>query len=331
MAALEPPVGESYLDVWRESALSGEPRAVDALIGIQGVLGGSRAAFSFECPSAARGRERWLSIVVVALSHPGGGAVVSHTDVTERKRAEIEAQKTRQELAHVTRVSAMGELTASLAHELNQPLTGILANAHAARRFLDASPPRLDEVREILADIVEDDKRAAEVIRRLSDLLRKGDADMTELDVDVLVREVVKLLGSDTVIRDVTVMLDLRASAVSVVGDRVQLQQVVLNLLLNAMEAMAESPRNQRTLVVRTRCLGIDRVEVAVEDTGSGLGAGTENLVFEPFYSTKPTGMGMGLAIARSIIELHGGAITAENNAARGATFRFSLPVAEPL
>ena len=328
VGGMEPPVGQSYLDVWRESAAHGEPRAVDALSGIEAVLGGARAGFTFECPSLAPGRVGWFSIAVVALTHPQGGAVVSHTDTTERKRAEIEAEKTRQELAHVTRVSAMGELTASLAHELNQPLTGILANAQAARRFLDADPPQVDEVRDILADIVTDDKRAAEVIRRVRDLMRKGDGERTEVDIDVLVREVVKLLGSDTVVRDVTVVLDLRASPAKVFGDRVQLQQVVLNLLLNGMEAVAECRRNERSICVRTRRFGMDRIEVAVEDAGSGLRAGEQDLAFEPFYSTKPTGMGMGLAIARSIIEAHSGAIAAENNPTRGATFRVTLPVA---
>jgi signal transduction histidine kinase len=328
-ARLEPRVGGNYLDVWREPASHGEPRAIDALAGVQAVLTGARTGFTFECPSVTPGRERWFAIAVVALSHPEGGAVVSHTDITERKRAEIEAQKSRQELAHVTRVSAMGELTASLAHELNQPLTGILANAQAARRFLDASPPNLDEVRDILADIVEDDKRAAEVIRRLRALLRKGDAEMAELDVEILVKDVVKLLGSDTVIRDVTVRLDLGAPSATVVGDRVQLQQVILNLLMNGMEAMADCARGERQLVVRTRALGVDRLEIAVEDAGPGVRAGTHELMFEPFYSTKPNGMGMGLAIARSIIESHGGTIWAANNGIRGATFRFTLPRVE--
>ena len=166
----------SYLDVCRQAAGEGTAYASEALDGIEAVLDRSRPSFALEYSQGAPLADRWFAMSVVPLNRPEGGAVVSHTDITERKRAELDAQRSRQELAHFTRVSTMGELTASLAHELNQPLTGILANAQAARRFLDATPPDLGEVREILSDIVEDDKRAAEVIQRLRDLLRKGES-----------------------------------------------------------------------------------------------------------------------------------------------------------
>jgi two-component system sensor kinase FixL len=262
----------------------------------------------------------------VPLGRSEGGAVISHTDITERKRAEMEAQRSRQELAHFTRVSMLGELTSSLAHELNQPLTGILTNAQAARRFLEATPPALGEFRDILSDIIEDVKRASEVIQRLRDLLRKDEYPYVLLDLNVLSRDVVKLVHSDAVIRNVTVTFDFDPQPAIVYGDRVQLQQVVLNLLLNAMEAMAECVGGDRTVTVRTRSTAAQTVHVSVQATGPGLRDGTQELVLEPFYTTKPTGMGMGLSISRSIIEAHGGVIWVANNPTGGATFHFTLP-----
>jgi signal transduction histidine kinase len=324
-------VGVCYLEVCRQAARQGAKHAGDALAGIRAVLDGSRAGFSIEyaCDAPAA---RWIATTVVPLSRPGGGAVVSHTDVTERKRVEMDAQRSRQELSHFTRVSTMGELAASLAHELSQPLTGILTNAQAARRFLESSgAPDLDELRSILSDIVEDDRRASEVIQRLRELLRKGEPAFAPLDFHRLIRDVVRLVSSDAIIRNVSLTLDLGPGAPTVRGDRVQLQQVVLNLLINGLEAVAECAGDDRSVVVRTRDTDVQTVHVSVEDGGPGLRAGTEALVFEPFYTTKPAGMGMGLAIARSIVEAHGGLIWAANNPLRGAAFHVALPlVAEP-
>jgi two-component system sensor kinase FixL len=319
-------VGDNYLAVCREAARRGEPYAGDAMLGIELVLNASRTGFAFEFPAGTGAGERWYAMSVVPLNRPEGGAVVSSTDITERKRAELEAQRSRQELAHFTRVSTMGELTASLAHELNQPLTGILTNAQAARRLLEVAKPDLAELRAILVDIIEDDRRAANVIQRLRDLLRKGESEVCLLDLNDLVRDTRKLLSSDTVIRDVKIELDLDTRATVVSGDRVQIEQVLLNLLINAMEAMSERIGGDRTVVVRTRNTEGHCVEASVEDGGPGLRSGTQQMVFEPFYTTKASGMGMGLAIARSIIEAHGGTIWAENNS-RGATFHFRLPL----
>ncbi len=318
---------DNYLHTCRAAAAQGEPDAAEALAGIEAVLSGSRTGFSFEYSSTTPAGQRWVAMSVVPLSRPEGGAVVSRTDVTERKRAEMQAERARQELAHFTRVSTMGELTASLAHELRQPLAGILTNAQAAQRFLAVTPPDLDEVRDILADIVKNDRRAAQVIQRLRDLLRRGDSEMRPFDLNDLIRDVVKLLASDAIIRGVTVDLALDAESAVVSADWVQLQQVVLNLLLNAMDAMADCPRENRVLVIRTENAEPLKVRVSVDDAGPGLSPGVENLMFEPFYTTKPHGMGMGLAIARSIIELHRGVISAGNNPTGGATLRFSLPV----
>ena len=243
-----------------------------------------------------------------------------------RKETEDALRATRQELAHFTRVSAMGELTASLAHELRQPLTGIMTNAQAARRFLEIAPLDIGELRNILGDIIADDRRAADVIQRLRDLLRKGERRLTLLDLNELIRGVSRLLSSDAVIRNVVVALELAPEPVIVTGDRVQLEQVVLNLLVNAMDSVAEAPGGDRTIVVRTESKENAAVHVAVQDAGTGLRDGTHERVFEPFFTTKPAGMGMGLSVSKSIIEAHGGVIWATNNPARGATFHFSLP-----
>ena len=270
---------------------------------------------------------RWFLISVVPLQAPNAGAVIAHAEITERKHAEIEAQRTRHELAHSARVSTLGELTASLAHELNQPLAGIRANAQAAQRFIDARPPDYSEIREILADIVEDDKRAAEVIYRMRELLTKGEAQTEQVDVNGIVLDVLKLVASDTILRHVKVGADFTPGTLVVLGDRVQLQQLLLNLVLNAMEALSDTNGGERTVVVSTR--RTDRaVEVFVDDSGPGLRPGTEGLIFDPFYTTKRSGMGMGLSIARSIVHAHGGEISARNNAPRGARFHFALPLA---
>ncbi len=244
------------------------------------------------------------------------------------RRAQIDAQRSHQELAHVGRVSSMGELTGSMAHQLNQPLTAIMSNAQAARRLLEPSPPDVHELRDIMSDIIGDARRAGEVIQRLREFLRKGRFEMLPLDLSAAVRNVANLVHSDAVIRNVTLEVDLDGESPIVLGDRVQLQQVVLNLLVNAMEAIGDG---QSERVVRVSCERTDsrEVRVRVRDTGVGLTGGAEHHAFDPFYTTKAHGMGMGLSIARSIVERHGGAISARNDAALGTVVEFTLPVAE--
>ena len=320
-------VGVNYVDACRRASGDGEGYAVEALAGIQAVLDGSSPGFVLEYFSRLPVDERWFTMSVVPLSVPEGGAVVSHTDITERKRAELEAQRSRQELAHFTRVSTIGELTASLAHELNQPLTGILANAQAALRFMDSKSPDLTEIREILKDIVTDDKRAGEVIRRLRGLLRKEEVRFRLVDLNALIRDVARLVTSDAIIRNVSIKLELAPDPPIVSGDSVQLQQVVLNLLLNAMDAMSDGVEKGRMIMVRAERTDAEAVHVSVQDSGPGFSQGTQHLLFEPFYTTKPSGMGMGLAISKSIIEAHGGLIWAGDNSLGGATLHFTLPV----
>ncbi len=244
-----------------------------------------------------------------------------------RKQVELEAQRLRQEMAHIGRVSAMGELTASLAHELNQPLTAILNNAQVAQRFLAAEVVNIAEMREILNDIVADDKRAADVIRRLRQLLKKGDLEYVSLDLNDVVTEVARLVMSDAAIRNVSMRLEAAPDLPRVHGDRVQLQQVVLNLVLNGLDAMREPGTGDQSLIIRTFVDGAAVVGVAVQDVGPGIDEKDADHIFEPLYTTKAEGIGMGLAIARTIVDAHGGRLTAENNKDGGATFRFTLPV----
>ena len=234
-----------------------------------------------------------------------------------RRQVELEAQRLRQQMAHIGRVSALGELTASLAHELNQPLTAILNNAQVAQRFLAAEVVDVVEMREILDDIVADDKRAADVIQRLRLLLKKGDLEYVSLDLNEVVTEVARLVMS----------VEAAGALPRVRGDRVQLQQVVLNLVLNGLDALGEPGSGDRSLVIRTFMDTEAVVGVAVHDTGPGIAEKDVDHIFEPLYTTKAEGIGMGLAIARTIVDAHGGRLTAANHEDGGAILQFTLPV----
>ena len=246
-----------------------------------------------------------------------------------RRRAEMELQRNREALAHVARVATVGELTASVAHELNQPLAAILSNAEAAEMFLIAEPPALDEVREILADIRKDDQRASEVIRRMRSLLRKQELAPKSIEINDAVEEVLKLLSIDAGHRKVALNFEKTADLPRAWCDPVHLQQVVLNLVLNGMEAMAGMPEEQRQVVVRTGPGDNGTVKIAVADSGPGIPVDRLPKLFEPFFTTKQDGMGMGLSIARTIVEAHFGKIWAESNSEAGATFYFTMPVDE--
>ena len=276
---------------------------------------------------AADGRNVWLNDIVHVESTDGIPQKLRGfmLDISERKWAEEDLQRLREQLAHVTRVTTMGELTASLAHELNQPLTAIVSNAQAGERFLAAPSPPLAEVREILDDIVADGQRAGKVIRRLRGLLKKGKFEFAPLDLNEVIGEVVMLAGADTIMRNVTIAPELVSDLPPVRGDRIQLQQVLLNLILNGLEAMGDGVGGDRKLVIRTDLGGGGTVRVAVRDSGVGIPENTLDRIFEPFYTTKPTGMGMGLSITRSIVEAHGGKIWAANNPDHGVTVWFTL------
>jgi signal transduction histidine kinase/integral membrane sensor domain MASE1 len=312
-----------YLALCRRSS---QPADRDDIAGIEGVLDGSRPGYTSEHATRTSLGERWYTVSVVPLNRPEGGAVVSHTDITERRRAEIEAQQSREELAHFLRVSTVGELTTSIAHELNQPLTAILANAQTARHLLTAANPDLEELRAIVTDLIDEDKRAGEVIRRLRELLKKGQRESAALDLNALAENVARMVSSDALIRGVDVRLELDVESLIVRADRVQIQQVLLNLILNAMEAM-EDTRGERLLVLRSRHGASGLAEVEVTDTGTGIPERLHDAIFQPFYTTKTAGMGMGLSIARSIADAHGGRLWASNNVTGGATLHLTLPL----
>jgi PAS domain S-box-containing protein len=246
-------------------------------------------------------------------------------DVTDRKRAE-EAQ---QNLAHATRLAVVGELTAMMAHEVNQPLGAILSNADAAEILLQSANPPLDEIRQILSDIRENDLRADQAIRRIRTLLRKRETQMQELDINDIVSDVLQLTAGDALRRHVSTQKQFGTNLPLVLGDRVHLQQVLLNLIVNAMDAMDPIPQGRRLLTVATKKSSSSGVEVVVTDSGHGVAADKLPRLFESFFTTKRDGMGLGLSIARSIIEAHRGHICAEINPGGGMSFRFTVPTAK--
>lgn len=251
-------------------------------------------------------------------------------DITSRKQSEQELALQRNQLTHLSRVNMLGELAGSLAHELNQPLTAVLSNAQAAQRFLAQDQPDLNEVKDILTDIVAEDKRAGEVIHRLRLLLKKGEVQHQPLDVNEVVQDVLKLVHSDLVNQNFTAHTELASDLPVLHGDRVQLQQVLLNLVMNACDAMASAARDYRQLTIRTRRADDGSVCMSVIDCGAGIAPERLDQVFEPFYTTKPHGMGLGLTVCRTIVTAHGGKLWAANNPERGATFHVSLPAAKP-
>jgi PAS domain S-box-containing protein len=248
------------------------------------------------------------------------------TDITERKRAESELQHHRRTLTHVARVFTLGELSASLAHELNQPLTAILSNAQAGLRFLDQGNPDLQEIREILQDIARDDKRATGVISGMRGLARRQETQRERIELAAVLEQVQELLHSELVARRVRIETDLEPGC-TVLADSAQIQQVVLNLIMNAVEAMEGQPADRHRLQLSLSRLNETEVQVAVRDSGKGIPADGLAQVFDPFWTTKSRGMGLGLGICRSIVESHGGKIWVERNAAQGVTFYFKLPI----
>jgi len=272
---------------------------------------------------AARGR-----VEFDASGKPTFARSVSH-DITRQKKTEEEAQHLRQELAHIGRVSMMGQLASALAHEINQPLGAILRNAEAAELFMQEESPDLDEVRAILADIRKDDQRAGDVIERMRGMLKRRRLDKRHVDVGELVREVAALVRSDAAARHITLDLAVADHLPPVHGDTVHLQQVLLNLIVNGMDALDGTKGGDRRVLVTGAIDGPKTVEIAVTDSGPGIPIDQLTHIFDPFVTTKPNGMGMGLAISRTIIEAHNGRIWAENRKEGGASFRFTLPIAE--
>ena len=249
----------------------------------------------------------------------------------EHRDLEQELRRLQAQLAHVARAEAMGELAGALAHELSQPLTASLAYSQACQRFLEQPVPVLDEVRVGLAGAIEQGVRARDVIERIRSLLQKQQVKKVTLDINAVIRQILPLVNSEALDKGVTLQLELAENLPPVQGDAVYLQQVVMNLLLNAISAVERDSGGDNEVLLRTLCDQDGAVSVAVSDTGAGFEAEDEDRLFEPFFTTKKGGLGIGLAVSRTIVEVHGGELKAARNPDKGATFHFSLPIHEEL
>jgi PAS domain S-box-containing protein len=266
-----------------------------------------------------------------ALQRDAQGQAVAvletNNDITERKRTEEALHKAQAELAHVTRVMTMGELTSSIAHEVNQPLTAVVTNGNACLRWLATQPPNLDEARESVGRIIRDGHRASEVIGRVRASFRKATPEKARLDINGLIQDVVALVPSEMRRNHILLRTELMADLPPVLGDRIQLQQVLLNLIINSIEAMSAVTDRPRKLLIRSQRHEMDGVLVAVEDSGVGIEVQNLAQLFDGFFTTKPDGLGMGLSISRSIIEAHSERLWATASQPSGAVFQFTLPV----
>lgn len=266
-------------------------------------------------------------IRIERLNRRDAGVVITHLDVSTQKRAMLERRRALEELHHLNRVSTVGQLAGSIAHELAQPLASILSNSQAAFRFLDRANPELGEVRAALTEIVDEDRRARSIIGRLRAILKKQTVPVQAVDLNKTVHEVTRLIQNVLLMRGIQLRLDLDSQAPVVQADPVSLQQVLLNLLNNGMDAVSGLPRSNRNLIVRT-AVGGRTANVVVEDNGPGVPGPLKKKLFESFYTTKPDGLGMGLSISRSLVEALQGQITFENIPGGGARFQVALPTA---
>jgi C4-dicarboxylate-specific signal transduction histidine kinase len=315
-------VGANYLQVCDRATDGGDQEAAKSAAGIRGVLNGHlpRFVMDYECA------EKWYQLTASPLVRRDGGAVVSHTDIGRLRLAELQADRLLTELSHVERVTLLGRFAAALAHELNQPLTAILANADVGELMLEGGDPHTAELQAIFSDIKSDSSRAANVISKLRVLLRKDTPALVAIDLNRLIEETSALARLHTALAGVPIRLRLAQALPSVRGDAVQIQQVLLNLIHNSAEAMQAVAPGERGLVVRTRTDEDSRIVVCVTDTGPGISAKDAEHIFDAFITNKPDGMGIGLHVSRSIVLAHGGRIWAHRRAGRGAQFCFSLP-----
>ena len=272
------------------------------------------------------GKKYWNLLRITPVRGSSGDAthyVGIQTDVTLMRDNELEIDEQREELLHVTRVGKLAEFVSSLAHEISQPLTAILSYAQAAQRMLAGREP---EIQKIISYIINDDQRVAEVIRRLRSLLKKSAPETKPLDINAVINETVVLIATDAAVRNDVIKIELEKGLPQVLGDRIQLQQVILNLISNSFDAL-ESSQGEHEILISTKRLDANMVMVAVKDSGCGIPAQDMPKLFTHFFTSKPDGLGMGLSISRSIIEAHGGRLDARNNSDFGATFYFTIPV----
>jgi len=275
------------------------------------------------------GEIRWIEHACQPVFDGQGnnkGVRASNRDVTKREFYKSESRQLQSELAHMDRIVTISALTSALAHEINQPLAAMRSYAQAALRFMDKDQPEYDSVRKALQGIVADNKRAAAVVNRLRDLVKKGKAHREMLDINSIINDVIGLINSEIVLRNASITLDLHPIVPVVHGDSIQIQQVLLNLLTNALDALDNQPFEARTITISTRPENSNGTIISISDSGGGIPADKIQAIFAPFHTTKPKGVGLGLAICKSIIEAHGGKIMAANNPEGGATFYLSLP-----
>jgi signal transduction histidine kinase len=313
-------VGDDFVAACRFAAERGDATAIRTLAGIQGVLHHESRRFEMEYDGGQDGHRERYALSLEALARPDGGVVVTRANVTARRQALMQIEEQRRELSHLARVAVLGQLSGALAHELNQPLTSISSNAEAARRLLKRQPPDLDELDAILGDIASEDQRAAQVIRRLRALLKRGDTHLQPMDIRELLSEVLELAHAELITRQVTPTALVARDLPPVLGDRVQLQQVLLNLIINACEAMNTTAASDRRLTLIANADTRNNILISIRDSGTGIPSTLLERLFEPFVTTKPEGLGLGLSISRTIVAAHGGRLWAENNPDRGAT-----------
>jgi PAS domain S-box-containing protein len=270
-------------------------------------------------------RQRIFLIKEPGTDRPVAMATIA-SDITEPKRSEEALRVARDQLAHMARVTTVGELAASIAHEMNQPLAAVVTNADAGLRWLSQTPPNVDEARNAINEIVRQGHRASDVIARIRALIKKNPPQISTVDVSQLIGDVLALVSHRVAEHNVTVRTELAEDLPSILGDPVQLQQVLVNLILNGIEAISAKKNGAREILLTSRYDGANEVVVAVHDSGTGIGPQHTDQLFQPFFTTKATGMGMGLSISRSIIEAHGGHLWVGSDKKDGATFQFSMP-----
>jgi C4-dicarboxylate-specific signal transduction histidine kinase len=316
--------GSKYGEYLRK--LAGQEDGLAGAVSIEQVIAGERAGATTELPLSSEGR--WIEVRALQLPNQQSGSLIVHLDITQRKQVELERTRSRTEIYHLNRVAAMGQLAASLAHELSQPLEAIMSNAEAAQRFAGRPNPDMVEIRDALADITRDDKRARGVIQGMRAMLKKQSVVVEPVDLNEIATSVVQMIRNDAALRGMRIDLALVPSAVMVKGDQIALQQVVLNLAGNGLDAMMDTT-SERRLTLRTTIEQVARVgAIWVEDSGPGVSTDVREKLFQPFFTTKTTGLGMGLSICQSIVESLNGRIDLKNRPGKGAAFFVELPLA---
>jgi signal transduction histidine kinase len=319
-------LGDNLLQYCLEVGANGDAIATRLGTCATEVIAGRARLHRLEYAAHAPGGITWFEVTIEPLRRPDGGAVLVWTDVTFRKQAEGKERAQQQQLVHLSRAAVLGELSGAFAHELTQPLTSILGNAEAALELLKKPDADLREIGSMVRDIVADDVRAAEVIQRLRAMLMRGEISREPVDLANVIKDVLYLARNDLLTRHVSVDVVCDPYLPLVLGDRIQLQQVVLNLVVNACEAMSAIDVLQRRITITARFEGSScEVVCAIHDHGAGVASDDLERIFQPFVTTKTQGLGMGLAICRSIIEAHGGRLWAENAPDGGATFNFTM------